>query len=50
MKRFLPLLLLPALARASLLATGGVEAVVPGTGDVTHTFTNANASETFTLS
>ena len=37
-------------ATASLFATGGVEAVVPGTGDVTHTFTNANESETFTLS
>ena len=35
---------------ASTFATGGTEAVVPGTGDVTHTFTNATASETFTLS
>ena len=56
MKRILHLLLLliflllPALAHASLYGTGGTEAVVPGTGDVTHTFTNATASETFTLS
>ncbi len=47
MKRLLPLLFLPALAQASLYGTGGTEAVVPGTGDVTHTFTE---SGTFTLS
>ena len=47
MKRILPLLLLPVLAHASLYGTGGTEAVVPGTGDVTHTFTE---SGTFTLS
>ena len=47
MKRFLPLLLLPALAHASIYGSGGVEAVVPGTRDVTHTFTE---SGTFTLS
>ena len=51
MKKLIPiLLLLPALAQASQFATGGVEAVVPGTGDVTHTFTSTTASETFTLS
>ena len=47
MRKLLPLLLLPAFAHASIYGTGGVEAVVPGTGDVTHTFTE---SGTFTLS
>ena len=40
-------LLCAASAHASQFATGGEEAVVPGTGDVTHTFTE---SGTFTLS
>ena len=49
MKRLLPLLLLPALARASLFATGGTETVL-GDNTVVHAFTNAAAAETFTLS
>ena len=47
MKRILPLLLLPALAQASLYGTGGTETAVAGTSDVTHTFTSDG---TFTLS
>ena len=47
MKRILPLFLLPCVSMASLYGSGGVEAVVPGTGDVTHTFAE---SGTFTLS
>ena len=46
MKRILPLLFLPAIAQASLLASGGTETLLNGDTEAVHKFTSDG---TFTL-